>query len=150
MAVKNIGIDVPAPQEMKGEQDKKSPFSGAIKLRGRQFVGTVVSAKMRRSAVVEWERRYFLRKYERYEKRMARVTAHVPAEIQIAEGDKVRIAECRPLSKTKNFVIIENLGQERGYMLRKEGREASRVEHEPKATGKEGENEAKKKPDEEQ
>lgn len=129
MAVKNIGINVPAPKEAKGEQDKKSPFSGGIKLHGRQFVCTVVSAKMRRSAVVEWERRYFLRKYERYERRMTRITVHVPVEIQVAEGDKVRISECRPLSKTKTFVIIENLGQERGYSLKKEGREASRVEH---------------------
>ncbi|TAL57864.1 MAG: 30S ribosomal protein S17, partial [Nanoarchaeota archaeon] len=28
------------------------------------------------------------------------------------EGDKVRVTECRPLSKTKNFVIVEKLGGE--------------------------------------
>ena len=63
---------------------------------------------------------------------MSRVAAHVPEEIDVEEGDMVRIAECRPLSKTKNFVIIENLGKEKGFALRMEGRQESKVEHKEK------------------
>ncbi len=46
-------------------------------------------------------------RYERYEKRRTRVAAHNPPCINAKEGDKVVIAECRPLSRTKKFVIIE-------------------------------------------
>jgi small subunit ribosomal protein S17 len=39
--------------------------------------------------------------------RRTRVKAHNPESIDAKEGDTVRIAETRPLSKTKNFVVIE-------------------------------------------
>lgn len=78
--------------------------------RGRTFVGTVINAKMAKTATVEWERRRFNKKYERYEKRRSRVKAH--NELGAEHGDKVRIAECRPLSKTKKFIIIEKLGKD--------------------------------------
>ena len=37
----------------------------------------------------------------------SRITAHNPPCIDAKTGDKVKIAECRPLSKTKNFVVVE-------------------------------------------
>jgi len=40
-------------------------------------------------------------------KKRSRVAAHNPVCINAKIGDKVRIAECRPISKTKAFVIIE-------------------------------------------
>jgi small subunit ribosomal protein S17 len=55
---------------------------------------------------VEWTYLHYLQKYERYEKRRTRVKAHNPACINVKKGDKVRIAECRPLSKTVNFVVL--------------------------------------------
>ena len=79
--------------------------------RGRQFVGTVLGAKMQKTATVEWERRRYVPKYERYETRRSRVKAHNPDEIAAEHGDRVVIAECRPLSKTKKFIIIEKLGK---------------------------------------
>ncbi|HDD05077.1 MAG TPA: 30S ribosomal protein S17 [Candidatus Aenigmarchaeota archaeon] len=87
--------------------DKKCPFHGKVRIRGKKFEGVVVSAKAEKTAIVEWERYYKLRKYERYEKRKTRVAAHNPPCINAKEGDKVVIAECRPLSRTKKFVIIE-------------------------------------------
>ncbi len=81
-----------------------------IALRGREFVGTVLKAKAQKTATVEWERKYFVPKYERYETRRSRVQVHNPTEINATHGDRVRIMECRPLSKTKKFVIVEKLG----------------------------------------
>ena len=37
----------------------------------------------------------------------SRITAHNPPCLDAQRGDKVKIAECRPLSKTKNFVVVE-------------------------------------------
>ena len=31
----------------------------------------------------------------------------------VKEGDRVRIAECRPISKTVSFVVVEKLGEEK-------------------------------------
>jgi small subunit ribosomal protein S17 len=49
-----------------------------------------------------------MKKYERYEKRTRRYSAHLPSCIGgVAAGDRVRIMECRPLSKTIKFCVIE-------------------------------------------
>ena len=83
-----------------------------ISVRGKTFVGKVVSAKMHKTVVVEWERRTLIPKFERYEKRRSKVSAHNPESINAKEGDMVRIQETRPLSKTKNFTVIEILGEQ--------------------------------------
>lgn len=80
-----------------------------IVTRGRIFTGTVIGTKASKTVRIEWPRRYFLPKYERYEKRRTRIQAHKPDTLQIEVGDKVRISECRPISKTKKFVVIEKL-----------------------------------------
>ncbi len=86
--------------------NQKNPYS----TRGRQFVGKVVRAAARKTVVVEWPRLNFLPKYERYEKRRTRVHVHLPDHItDIAVGDMVRISECRPISKTKHFVVVEKV-----------------------------------------
>ncbi len=102
---KNIGIDVKAPKEVC--TDKKCPFHGSLKTRGRLFTGTVIKMDTHRSATVEWTRQYYLPKYERYEVRKSRVRVHNPDCIKAQIGDKVKITECRPISKMKHFVIIE-------------------------------------------
>ena len=104
---KNIGITTAKPGKAPKTYDPKDPFYGEIKLRGRVFTGTIISDKMQKTATVEWPRRTFNKKYERFEVRRSRVKAHNPESIDAKEGDLVRIAETRPLSKTKNFVIIE-------------------------------------------
>ena len=78
-----------------------------ISTRGRTFTGTVIRDKMSKTVTVEWERRKYIPKYERYEKRRTRVKAHNPENINAKEGDLVKIKETRPLSKTKNFIVIE-------------------------------------------
>jgi small subunit ribosomal protein S17 len=46
-------------------------------------------------------------KYERFEWRTGKYMAHNPPCINAVIGTKVKIMECRPLSKTKAFVVIE-------------------------------------------
>ena len=130
MEIKNIGLEVSVPK--KACQDDNCPFHGTLKCRGRVFTGTVVSSRMQKTVNVEWEWQNYLRKYERYEKRRSRVKAHNPSCINANEGDIVKIMECRPLSKTKNFVVVEILGREKGFEQRMQAEEESKVKKEPK------------------
>lgn len=106
---KNMGFDVKKPSAKCN--DRKCPFHGDLKVRGRVFTGIVVSALARNTAKVEWVRKHHLSKYERYEMRRTRISVHNPECINAQKDDVVRIAECRQLSKTKNFVIIEKIGK---------------------------------------
>ncbi len=107
MVKKSIGIEAKKPaNECK---DMKCPWHGALSLRGRVFVGTVVSSKAPKTAVVKWDYNYFLKKFERYERRHSTVVAYNPMCIGAKKGDTVKIAECRPISKTKSFAVIEVL-----------------------------------------
>ena len=76
---------------------------------GRQTkIGRVVSAKMRKTIVVEVERRVQEPRYERTIKKTSRFMAH--DESNAAKiGDSVRIEETRPLSKRKRWRLREVL-----------------------------------------
>lgn len=104
---KQIGIEVKIPN--KKCNDKKCPFHSSLKLRGRVFVGDITSSKAQRTVTIEIPRLTFIKKYERYEKKRTKIHAHNPECINAKEGDKVKIMECRPMSKTKNFIVVENI-----------------------------------------
>lgn len=123
---KNTGIVLEAPKQ--DCNDIKCPFHGSLSIRGRQFAGTVVSARMRKTAVIEFERLYFLKKYERYEKRRTKLKVHNPECVNAKDGDVVNVMECRPLSKTKNFTIIRKLGPQKGFRGKMEARQAAKIE----------------------
>ena len=109
MKARNIGIDAVPP---KGEcSDDKCAWHGKIPLRGNVMQGKVVSAKALKSAVIKREFLQYLAKYERYQRRHSKISAYNPECISAKEGDTVTIAECRPLSKTKHFIIIEKVNQ---------------------------------------
>ena len=105
-SARDIGIDVEAPKE--ACKDSHCPFHGQLPVRGTVLVGAVVSAKMQGTVVVQREYMRFIPKYERYEKRTSKYTAHAPPCLQTKLGDKVTIMECRPLSKRVSYVVIEN------------------------------------------
>jgi len=86
--------------------DGNCPFHGKLRLHGRRLTGVVTSARMRRTANITIERTEFLPKYERSERKRSRLKAHNPECISAKEGDKVEVSECRPLSRTKHFVIV--------------------------------------------
>ena len=66
------------------------------------------------------------------QKKRSRIKAHNPECINAKEGDVVKVSECKPLSKTKNFVIIEKLGKEKGFKERIEGLEEAKVKDKEK------------------
>lgn len=106
---RDIGIDVPAPQGPCDDSD--CPFHGTLPVRGQVIEGTVVSDRMNKAVIVKREYMRFMPKYERYEKRTSKYSAHNPPCISAKAGDEVTIAECRPLSKTVSFVVIGRKGK---------------------------------------
>lgn len=70
--------------------------------------GRVVSDKMQKTVTVLIERQVKHGMYNKYIRRSTKVHAH-DADDACREGDLVRIAECRPLSKSKNWQVVEIL-----------------------------------------
>jgi small subunit ribosomal protein S17 len=106
MEVRNIGIEANPPKEKC--TDKYCPWhNNYLSLRGKILEGIVVSAKAPKTVIVRRDYLHYIPKYERYERRHSRIAAHNPPCINAKEGEKVKIAECRPISKTKHFVVIE-------------------------------------------
>ena len=105
-----IGLDVttpPEPDEPETYDYEKCPFYGELSVRGQTLEGEVVSTDREKTVIVEREYDVHVPKYDRYMKRRSRIPAHVPGVLDPAVGDTVRIAECRPLSKTKSHVVVE-------------------------------------------
>jgi len=76
--------------------------------------GTVISAEMNKTAVVRRDYLNYMPKFKRYERRHSHIPAHNPPCIDAREGDWVKIAECRPISKTVSFAVVEKLEEKRG------------------------------------
>ena len=77
-------------------------------LRGQLFEGIVSSVGMSKSIIVELQKVRYMPKYERYEKRSSKIPAHLPSCIgELSVGDRVKIMECRPISKTVSFCVVE-------------------------------------------
>jgi small subunit ribosomal protein S17 len=103
--MRDIGLDVKPPEEVC--DDPKCPFHGTLAVRGQVFDGVVVSDKMTNTVVVLREFEKKIPKYERYEKRRSKLHAHNPPCLNAKVGEVVKVAECKPLSKTKSFVVVE-------------------------------------------
>lgn len=104
---RDIGIDAKPPDKVCS--DPNCCWHGKLSIRGKILEGIVVSSKAQKTAIIEREFFHYLPKYERSERRHSRIAAYNPLCISAKEGDKVKIAECRPLSKTKAFVVIEKV-----------------------------------------
>jgi small subunit ribosomal protein S17 len=74
----------------------------------RTKVGLVVSDKMDKTVTVMLERQVKHALYGKYIKRSTKVHAHDETN-DCGEGDKVMIAECRPVSKSKSWRVVEVL-----------------------------------------
>lgn len=111
MAVKKMETTKKADvkQEEASCGDVKCPFHGSLRTRGRVFEGTVVSDRMQKSVIVEWPRVIKSKKYNRFARLTSRVKAHNPACINVRMGDRVRLSECRKVSRTIGFVVTEKL-----------------------------------------
>ena len=87
--------------------DKKCPIHGRISVRGRTFRGKVSKIK-EKNLKIEMERVIYIPKYERYLKKKTSLHAYLPECMRnrVSIGDIVEIGECRPLSKTIHYVVI--------------------------------------------
>ena len=72
----------------------------------KERIGVVTSNKMEKSIVVSIERKVKHALYGKFLKKTSKFVAH-DEENSCNEGDTVRIMETRPLSKNKNWRLIE-------------------------------------------
>lgn len=71
----------------------------------RTLEGRIISNKMNKTVTVLIERQTQHALLGKIVRRSTKVHAH--DDIGVNEGDYVRIAECRPLSKTKHHRVVE-------------------------------------------
>ncbi|MEN9217793.1 MAG: 30S ribosomal protein S17 [Gloeomargarita sp. DG_2_bins_126] len=79
----------------------------------KQLVGLVVSNKMDKTVVVAVENRVAHPRYGKIVVRTKKYKAHDEAN-RCQEGDRVRIQETRPLSRTKRWQVIDILSSKIG------------------------------------
>ena len=109
--MRDIGVDVSRPSS-EWDGDENCPFYGTLRLRGQILEGTVARIGMTKTIILERHNVRKMVKYQRYEKRTSRLAAHLPACIGEPEiGDRVKVMECKPLSKTVSYCVIE-MGKE--------------------------------------
>jgi small subunit ribosomal protein S17 len=76
--------------------------------RKKTYQGRVVSDKMDKTIVVAIEKRILHRLYKKYVKHTKKVKAH-DEKNDAKLGDLVRVVECRPISKDKQWRLTEVL-----------------------------------------
>ena len=104
---KNIGLPVMEPKEKPLKNEKNNPFNGSLTIRGKLFEGIVINAKAKRTAVIQKESLIYFEKFKRFGRSKNKIHAHVPSNLNVQEGDHVVAAECRPISKSVSFVVVE-------------------------------------------
>ena len=72
----------------------------------KERVGEVVSAKMAKTIVVRVQRRFPHPQFKKVVTQFNKFYAH-DEKSEAKAGDRVRIQECRPLSKTKRWRLVE-------------------------------------------
>ena len=76
----------------------------------RVLSGRVTSDKMDKTITVLVDRRIMHPLYKKFIRRSKKYAAHDEANL-CKIGDKVRIEECRPISKRKTWLVVERNGQ---------------------------------------
>ena len=92
-----------AAPPVKDESEKSRGKSGK-----KEFVGIVSSDKMEKTIVVAIETLTPHPLYKKYVKRIKKVKAH-DEKNDAKTGDRVRVIECRPLSREKHWKLVEIL-----------------------------------------
>ena len=91
---------------MEKKQKNRVKNKKVVGARGRMFEGHVVK-KFEKRIVVELERTMRVPKFERFYKKKTRLHARIPDDMQVHEGDYVKVRECRPLSKIIHFIVTD-------------------------------------------
>jgi small subunit ribosomal protein S17 len=74
----------------------------------KNMSGVVVSLKNTATALVEVSSRFKHPLYKKYINRDKKYACHVEG-LELNLGDRVEIASCRPVSKTKTFKVIRKI-----------------------------------------
>ena len=77
-----------------------------VKKTKKEFVGVVKSDKMEKTVVVAIGITALHPLYKKYVRRVKKVKAHNEGN-DAKTGDRVRILECRPMSKEKHWKVVE-------------------------------------------
>jgi len=104
---RNIGLPVKELKKKPVKNEKNNPFNGSLSIRGKIFEGVVINAKAKGTVVIERESLIEFTKFKRFGRSKNKIHAHVPSNLDIQEGDHVVAAECRPISKSVSFVVVE-------------------------------------------
>ena len=110
MVMSEIGLDGKSPK--KPCDDRNCPYHGELSVTTKVSRRKGRQREMTKTVTVERDYLQYVKKYTRYEKRRSRIMAHSPPCLEIHEGDRVKIAECRPISKEVAFVVVERLTSE--------------------------------------
>jgi small subunit ribosomal protein S17 len=76
----------------------------------RVLTGRVVSDKTDKTVTVLVERRVMHPLYKKFIRRSKKYAAHDEANL-CKQGDLVSIEECRPISKTKSWLVVQRNGE---------------------------------------
>lgn len=114
-----LGVKAPKKAFDSEHHDRNCPFTGGLAVKKELLKGKVVKKDTNKSATIVWNRPFYVPKYERYEMRRSRLRVHNPPCIDAQVGQKVLVARTRPLSKTKNHVIIQVLERDDEIIERK-------------------------------
>jgi small subunit ribosomal protein S17 len=104
---RNIGLPIKNPERDPEHGDKKNPFNGSLSIRGKIFEGIVIKSMAKDTVILEKESPIYFEKFKRYGRSKNRIHAHVPSNLDVKDGDHVMAAECRPLTKSVSFVVVE-------------------------------------------
>ena len=104
---RNNGIPNKEPANKSMAKVNNNPFNWSLSLRGKLFEGVVIQAKGKTTVTIQKESQIYFTKFKRYGRSKNRIHAHVPSNLDIKEGDHVIAAECRPISKSVSFVVVE-------------------------------------------
>jgi len=97
----------------------------------RILIGDVVSDKTDKTITVLVERRFMHPVYKKYVKRSDKYAAHDPAN-SCKVGDRVRIIECRPISKTKKWEVFTGDAPEAAKPKKEEAKKPAAKKAAPK------------------
>lgn len=84
--------------------------------RGFITQGVVVSARAKRTVIVQRDMVSYIAKYRRYARKISKIAAHNPDETGAQVGDVVEIAECRRISKTKAWIVTQIIAKGHGRL----------------------------------
>jgi small subunit ribosomal protein S17 len=93
-----------SPATTQGTSTAAAP--GAARAKRKARVGEVISNKMAKTIVVQVERRYAHPRFKKVVTGYKKLYAH-DEKSEAKVGDRVRIEETRPLSKTKRWRLVE-------------------------------------------